>query len=136
MYINNVTLSGRAGRDPEFKEFNSGKTLAELSMAVQRPFKNTDGNYDTDWFQVKIWGKAAEVARDFLKKGQIFAVTGKLEVEKWTDNNGNNREKVVIVAERLCLGQKPQGEQQERQPAGQSPGGGDYGFDDEDEIPF
>jgi len=131
MNLNNVALCGRAGRDPEVRHFESGKILAELSMAVQRPFKNADGSHDTDWFQVKFWGKAAEAARDYLKKGQIFGVVGRLEVEKWQDQQGNNRSKVVIVANELKLGPKPQGEQRQ---ADSPPPDDDFG--DEDECPF
>lgn len=105
--INNVVLAGRAGRDPELKEFNNGTRLAEISMAVQR------NKEDTDWFDIKIWGKSADVAMSYLKQGHLFAVTGRLQQEKWTDDNGNNRSKITVHANTIHLFPKGKSEQQE-----------------------
>lgn len=96
--INNVVLVGRAGGDPEAKTFSSGSKVVSLNMACNRPTKEKE----TDWFQVKIWGKAAETAEKYIKKGHLFGVEGRLQQETWEDN-GNKRSKVVVVANAVRL---------------------------------
>jgi single-strand DNA-binding protein len=101
MSINTITLTGRAGRDPEVKYFETGNMVAQVSIAVDR-FKRDDDK--PDWFEVKLWGKQAQVAADYLRKGSLFGVTGRLEWETWTDrNSGEERKKPVVVADRLQL---------------------------------
>ena len=100
MSINTITLTGRAGHDPEIRYFESGTQVAEVSIAIDK-FKRDEG---PDWFTVKFWGKQAQVAADYLRKGALFGVTGRLELEKWTDRNtGESRSKPVIIGERLQL---------------------------------
>jgi single-strand DNA-binding protein len=100
MSINTVTLTGRAGRDPEIKYFESGTMVAGLSIAIDK-FKKDE---KADFFEIKFWGKQAQVAADYLRKGALFGVTGRLEWETWTDRNtGEERKKPVIVGERLQL---------------------------------
>jgi single-strand DNA-binding protein len=99
MSINTITLTGRAGRDPEVKYFESGTMVASVSIAID---KKRDEK--ADWFEVKLWGKQAQVAADYLRKGALFGVTGRLEWETWADRNtGDERKKPVIVADRLQL---------------------------------
>ncbi|MDE2100185.1 MAG: single-stranded DNA-binding protein [Patescibacteria group bacterium] len=115
--LNSVSLVGRAGNDPDIKVFNSGHKLAELRMAINRPGKE-QGKQETDWFDIKIWGKSADIAEQYVKKGHIFGVIGELQVEKW-EHNGNQRSKVVVNAHNLRLmqpkEQQPQQEQQQEQ---------------------
>jgi single-strand DNA-binding protein len=100
MSINNVVLTGRAGRDPEVRYFESGSAVANLSIAVDR-FRRED---DPDWFEVEIWGKQAQLAADYLRKGQLFGLEGRLEQSKWTDRaTGEQRSKVVIKTSRFVL---------------------------------
>lgn len=110
MSINTITLTGRAGRDPEVRYFESGTMVASVSIAVDK-FKRDDDK--ADWFDVKLWGKQAQVAADYLRKGSLFGITGRLEWETWTDRNtGDERKKPVIVADRLqLLGSKRDSEQ-------------------------
>jgi single-strand DNA-binding protein len=100
MSINSITLTGRAGRDPEVRYFENGSMVANVSIAIDK-FKRDE---KPDWFDVKLWGKQAQVAADYLRKGSLFGVTGRLEWETWTDpNTGEERKKPVIVADRLQL---------------------------------
>ena len=99
--INQVTLVGRAGKDPDCKTFNNGKIVCNLSMAIKRPAAGEDKT-ETDWFHIKLWGKQAEVAQKFLKKGHLFGVIGELREEKWEDN-GSKRSKVVVHGNRFIL---------------------------------
>lgn len=100
MSLNVVHLVGRAGRDPEVKYFESGKVKCTLSMAVNRIGKNEG----PDWFNLEIWGKTAEIAANYVRKGGLIGVKGSLKMETWTDiNTGANRSKLVILVDRLDL---------------------------------
>ena len=119
--MNQITLIGRAGRDPEARYFESGTMVANLTLAVNA-FKRDD---PPEWFNLEIWGKQAQVAADYVRKGSQIAVTGRVKTEKWTDKTGQERSKPVVVVDRLeLLGSK---RDQPEPPA-------DSAFDDE--VPF
>ncbi|MDY6783376.1 MAG: single-stranded DNA-binding protein [Cyanobacteriota bacterium] len=102
MSLNVVHLVGRAGRDPEIKYFSdTGNALCELSLAVNRPTSRDD---QPDWFNLKIWGRTAENAANFIKKGRLIGIQGALRIETWTDSNfGVTRSKPVIIVSRWEL---------------------------------
>lgn len=123
--MNVITLAGRAGRDPELKYFESGSMVANLSLAVNAAKKGDDA----DWFELKIWGKTAQIAADYVKKGSQIAVTGRMSTERWVDKTtGEKRQKYVVNVDRLSLlGSKGDGESagaQPAQPAASAAGGG------------
>ena len=100
MGINSVTLVGRAGRDPEVRYFESGTVVANLTMAVNR--RNRED--EPDWFNLEIWGKQAQVAADYVKKGSLIGVTGSFKMDNWKDRNtGEDRNKPVVRVDRLEL---------------------------------
>ena len=101
--LNRITLVGRTGKDTTIRYFESGKSVAETSLAVNRN-KET-----TDWFKVTFWDKEAEVAYNYCPKGKQIGVTGRLNVDVWNDKQtGELRVKPVVVVERLeLLGGKP-----------------------------
>ena len=100
MSINSVTLVGRAGRDPEVKYFESGTVVANLTMAVSRRNRNDE----PDWFNLEIWGKQAQVAADYVKKGSLIGITGSFKMDSWKDRNtGEDRKKPVVRVDRLEL---------------------------------
>ena len=100
MGINSVTLVGRAGRDPEVKYFESGTVVANLTIAVNR--RNRDD--EPDWFNLEIWGKQAQVAADYVKKGSLIGITGSFKLDSWKDRNtGEERNKPVVRVDRLEL---------------------------------
>ena len=103
--MNVITLVGRAGRDPEVRYFESGTMVANLTLAVNA-FKKDE---DPDWFNLVIWGKQAQLAADYVKKGGLISVTGRSTTEKWTDRTtGEQRSKPIVNVERLTLlGSKP-----------------------------
>ena len=108
MAINSVTLVGRAGRDPEVRYFESGTVVANLTMAVNR--RNRDD--EPDWFNLEIWGKQAQVAADYVKKGSLIGITGSFKLDSWKDRNtGEDRNKPVVRVDRLeLLGSKKDSE--------------------------
>ena len=100
MAINSITLVGRAGRDPEVKYFESGTVVANLTIAVNR--RNRDD--EPDWFNLEIWGKQAQVAADYVKKGSLIGITGSFKLDSWKDRNtGEERRKPVVRVDRLEL---------------------------------
>lgn len=122
--MNSVSFVGRAGRDPEIKYFESGNVVANLTLAVNRR-----KDEDPDWFNLEIWGKTAQVAADYVRKGSLIGVTGSIRIEKWTDKTtGEQRSKPVVRVDRLEL----LGSKRDNAPASDNapqPA-------DDDEIPF
>ncbi|MDF5715998.1 MAG: single-stranded DNA-binding protein [Rhizonema sp. NSF051] len=101
MSINVVTLIGRVGNDPDMKYFESGSIKCRLTLAVNR--RSRDGE-QTDWFNLEIWGKTAQVAGDYVKKGKQIAVKGSLKFDTWSDRTtGANRSSPVILVDQLEL---------------------------------
>jgi single-strand DNA-binding protein len=97
--MNQIILVGRAGRDPEVRYFESGTMVANLTLAVNRR-----KDEDPDWFNLKIWGKQAQVAADYVRKGSLIGVIGSMTIEKWTDRaSGEERSKPVVNVDRLEL---------------------------------
>ena len=129
MAINSVTLVGRAGRDPEVRYFESGTVVANLTIAVNRRNRNDE----PDWFNLEIWGKQAQVAADYVKKGSLIGITGSFKLDSWKDRNtGEDRKKPVVRVDRLeLLGSKRESENsnfQNQNSFNQQP--------NNDEIPF
>ncbi len=101
MSLNIVNLVGRAGAEPEIRYFDSGNVLCELSLAVNRPTSRSD---KPDWFKLKIWGKTAEIAGNYVHKGSLIGIKGALVIETWEDRNtGKQRSSPVIRVDRLDL---------------------------------
>lgn len=98
--INSVVVVGRAGQDPEIRYFDSGKVKTTFSVAVSRWSKNGE---ITDWFNIELWDKTAEVAGQYVKKGTQVAIDGRLVVSKWKAQDGTNRERAIIRANNLRL---------------------------------
>ncbi|HEY9699732.1 MAG TPA: single-stranded DNA-binding protein [Trichocoleus sp.] len=101
MSLNVVTLVGRVGRDPEVKYFESGSVVCKLTLAVDRRRKNND---EPDWFNLEMWGRTAEVAANYVRKGSQIGVSGSLKFDRWQDRgSGAERTSPVIRVERLEL---------------------------------
>ncbi|GAB4346011.1 MAG: single-stranded DNA-binding protein [Cyanophyceae cyanobacterium] len=100
MSVNVVNLVGRAGRDPDVRYFENGGVLCKVTIAVDRPTKDSQA----DWFNLEIWGKTAEVAANYVRKGTLVGVQGSLKIDGWTDRaTGAHRSSPVIRVEQLRL---------------------------------
>ena len=100
MSINAINLVGRAGRDPEVRYFESGSIVANFTLAVNRRSRNEE----PDWFNLEIWGKQAQVAADYVKKGSLLGISGSFKLDQWRDKTtGENKSKPVIRVDRLDL---------------------------------
>jgi len=113
MALNRVVLVGRLTRDPELKYTPAGVPLASMSIAVDRITKDESGNYETDFFNVTAWRRTAEFAQNYLKKGRLVSVDGRLQTRSWVDQaTGMKRSAVDIVADNLePVGPRPSGEE-------------------------
>jgi len=101
--MNTVVLVGRVGRDAEIRYFESGKSKANFSIAVNRWDTKTKSEIP-DWFNVDVWDKQAEFASEYVKKGQLVGIEGRISSNKWTDKaTGEDRESFSVVATNIRL---------------------------------
>ncbi len=97
--INSVTLIGRLTKDPEIQQTQSGSMIARLSIANNETWtQNGQKQEKVSFFDCSMWGKLAEVVKQYCKKGMQVAISGKLQQQKWQNNNGQTRSKIEIVA--------------------------------------
>ena len=100
MEINTINLVGRAGREPDVRYFESGSTVANFTLAVNRISRGDE----PDWFNLEVWGKQAQIAADYIKKGSLVGITGSFKIDSWKDKNtGEDRFKPVVRVDRLNL---------------------------------
>lgn len=153
--VNQVTLVGRLGKDPEIKYTQSGDAVANFSIATDETWKDKSGEKQqrTTWHNIVAWQKLAEICGHYLKKGQQIFLQGKLQVRKWEDKDGNTRYTTEVVANNLVmLGKKEdndggsggsydgeerssRGSSSKRAAPAATPPGDDLGITDDD-IPF
>jgi single-strand DNA-binding protein len=76
---NNVTLIGRAVRDPDFKDTGNANARVQFTLAVDRPYKDAEGKHPTDFLNVVAWGKLAEICHDYIQKGCLVLVSGRIQ---------------------------------------------------------
>ena len=90
--LNKVILIGNLGADPESREMPDGTKLTKFSIATTEKYKNREGNLisNTEWHNIVLWRKTAEIAEKFLKKGDSVCVEGKLKTRSWEDENGKH----------------------------------------------
>ncbi|MEO1372907.1 MAG: single-stranded DNA-binding protein [Cyanobacteria bacterium J06635_10] len=100
MSINVVHLVGRVGTDPDMKYFESGTVKCRLTLAVNRRRKDSEA----DWFNLELWGKTAEIANSYVRKGKQIAVRGSLKLDTWNDRStGVPRSTPIILVDDLQL---------------------------------
>ena len=105
---NVIMIVGRAGGDPEVKYIDSNKVVAKFNVAVNRTMKDAEGNYITDWFPCEFWGKSAEMAGEYIKKGTMLSVVGSGRIDKW-ETNGEKKSRFLIHGDNFQL-LSPKGE--------------------------
>lgn len=153
--VNKVIIVGTLGNDPEVKYSASGSAIANLSVATSDQWKDKqtgEKKEQTEWHRVVIFGKLAEVAGEYLRKGSQVYIEGQLRTRKWTDSNGVDKYTTEIFIPQMggvmqMLGgkredsgqQQPrqQPQRQQQQPKKQSPqGSNETPMDFDDDIPF
>ena len=89
--MNTIVIIGRLTRDPELKSTNAGTSVCNFSVAVDRTYRDKDGNRPTDFFDISVFGATAEFVAKYFKKGSSIAISGAMESRKFVDKDGNNR---------------------------------------------
>ncbi|AGW15126.1 single-stranded DNA-binding protein [Megalodesulfovibrio gigas] len=101
--LNKVMLIGRLGRDPELRYTNSGKPVANFSIATDESYNDRDGNRvdKAEWHDIVVWDRSGENCANYLRKGSLVYVEGRLQTRKWQDQQGNPRKSTEVVADRV-----------------------------------
>lgn len=132
--MNRTILCGRIGRDIETRFTASGTAVANTSLATSKKVK---GEEKTSWHALTFWGKTAELAAQYFKKGDVMMVEGEIDYRTYQNKDGETKYQTDINVSQLHFvpGGSRQGQQQER-PAQRQPQPQSGGFDDQDSIPF
>lgn len=133
--LNQVVLIGRLTRDPELRyTAGSGIPVASFSLAVNRPFTNQQGERETDFINIVTWRKQAENVANYLKKGSLAAVTGRLQIRSYDDSQGVKRKVAEVVADNVQFLDRGRGAEQVQVEAFDIPG--DDIDNSGDDVPF
>lgn len=131
--VNKVIVLGNLGKDPEVRHLPNGDAVCNFSLATTESWKDKDGNKQdkTEWHNVVIFRKLAEIAGEYLKKGRPVYIEGRLQTRKWQDKEGKDRYTTEIVADQMqMLGSRDEAKEVSKAPAPAN-------FDDmESDIPF
>jgi len=103
--VNRAILIGRLGRDPEMRFTQSGMAVANFSLATNERWVGQDGNRQerTEWHNIVAFGKLADICGQFLKKGKLVFIEGRLQTREWDDRDGNKRRTTEIVASNMQM---------------------------------
>ena len=109
MNLNKVFILGRVTVDPQLRLTSTGTPVSSFSIATNRIWNDKSGvkQEETEFHNVVVWGKQAEIANQFLKKGSLVLIEGRLRTRTWQDKQGQNRRTTEIICERLQLGPRP-----------------------------
>ena len=121
--VNKVIIVGRLGQDPDVRSITSG-TVTNLSVATDESYKNKSGEMvkQTEWHKVAMFGRLAEIAAEYLRKGSQVYIEGKLRTRKWQDKSGQDRYTTEIIADQMqMLGGRGGGMGSGMDDAGESP---------------
>lgn len=139
--VNKVILIGNLGKDPDLRYTPGGQPVATFSLATSEKWRDKDGVMQdrTEWHNIVVWGKPAEMAKEYLSKGRQVYIEGRIQTRNWDDKDGNKRYTTEIVAQRIqFLGSKA-GAEKEGTTTGAAAAGAppvnDIGAEDDD-LPF
>lgn len=136
--MNHIVLIGRLTRDPELRYTPNGVAVSNFDLAVDRPTTNAQGERETDFIRIVAWQKQAELCANYLKKGRLVGVEGRLQIRGYETQDGQKRRVAEVVAsfvQFLDRGDSGQAQSQQSSPAS-SGGGDDLGVLNLDDLPF
>ncbi len=149
--VNRVILVGPLGGDPEMRYTSSGTPVTNFSLATNERWNNQNGERQerTEWHKIVTWSKLAEISNQYLTKGQLVFIEGRIQTREWDDRDGNKRRTTEIIASDMRMmsprssdGSRSQEQDQKQEPVGVAAEGGkveeaqmDAGVT-EDDIPF
>jgi len=147
--VNKVILVGRLGKDPELRSIPSGTSVAKFSLATDDRFTDKAGEKQerTEWHNIVVWGKLAEICGQYLRKGRLVYIEGSIRTDSWDDKEtGVKKYRTEIVANTMQMlekkgddeggGYSGGGGYRKAAPAGAPAGGGRPEIEDDDEVPF
>lgn len=160
--VNKVILVGNLGQDPELRYTGSGTAVCNMRLATNESYKDSDGNLvdKTEWHNVVVWSRLAEICGEYLKKGSQVYFEGSLQTRQWEDRDGNTRYTTEVKAREMMMlsgrggtgdgfdqsseydqrpqqsQQRPQQRPQQSQAQPQSQSQDDYTFEPDDDLPF
>ena len=103
--LNHITIMGRLTRDPEMRNTQSGVAVASFTLAVDRDFSGRDGGEkQTDFIDCTAWRHTAEFVSKYFSKGRMAVVSGRLQIDNYTDNDGNKRKSAKVIADNIYFG--------------------------------
>lgn len=143
--INTVTLVGRLTKDVDLRYTQNGKAVSNFNLAVNRPFKNAQGEQETDFINIVQFGKGAELTAQYVKKGNQIGLTGRIQTRNYENKEGKRVYVTEVVADRVAFlepksqnNQQPQNKPQEK-PQASDPFKGQaeaIDTDDDSDLPF
>ena len=103
--LNKVLLIGRLGQDPEMRYTPSGRPLTKFQLATNRSWTTSDGEKktETEWFNIVVWGKLAEICNQYLSKGEQVYIEGRLHTRRWQDDDGANHSSIEVIAQEMIM---------------------------------
>ncbi len=144
--VNKVILVGNLGADPEIRYTPSGAAVANFRIATTESWKDSEGQRQdrTEWHRIVVWGKLAELCGEYLAKGRMVYVEGKLQTRQWDDRDGNKRYTTEVQGREVTFlgGRSDASNSNHGGQAAQNNNGGSKDFDygpppmDDDDVPF
>ncbi len=142
--INKAIIIGRLGQDPEMKYTPSGTAVANFSVATNHAVKDQDGNFTdkTEWHRIVAYGRTAEIAGEYLIKGKLVFIEGRIQTRSWEDQNGQKKYMTEVVCSNMqLLGSKgdteiSSDESDEQEEAPKSKEKAKKESEEEDDLPF
>lgn len=101
--LNHIVIMGRLARDPELRRTGSGVAVASFTVGVERDYAQ-DGKKEVDWIDCVAWRQSGEFVSRYFRKGNMIAVSGRLQIRGWTDKDGNKRKTAEVVANNCYFG--------------------------------
>ena len=102
--LNRIILMGRLTRDPELRHTQNGTAVASFTLAVDRQFKDANGDRQADFIDIVAWRQTGEFAAKYFTKGRMAVVEGRLQIRDWQDRDGNKRRSAEVVADNVYFG--------------------------------
>ncbi len=126
MNLNKVFILGRMTADPQVRQTQSGQSVSSFGVATNRVWTDKAGakQEETEFHNVVVWGRQAEIAGQFLTKGALVLIEGRLQTRSWQDKQGQQRKTTEIICDRMQLGPRPMGAGKSPSFGGQSPPAG------------
>ena len=102
--LNTITIMGRMVRDPEIRQTGNGTSVCNFSLAVDRDYTDQNGDRETDFIDCVVWAHTADFVSKYFGKGDLMAVSGRLQLREWEDNDGNRRRAAEIKVDNVYFG--------------------------------